>query len=88
MLSILWMLRSGKRMTAKQLAEELEIHVRTVYRCIDSLCASGVPIVADLGPNGGYSILSRFADSPLFFDAEGFYKLKSHYKTDKKRQRL
>jgi predicted DNA-binding transcriptional regulator YafY len=70
MLSILWMLRSGKRMTAKQLAEELEIHVRTVYRCIDSLCASGVPIVADSGPNGGYSILSRFIDSPLVFDAE------------------
>lgn len=70
MLSILWMLRTGKRMTAKQLAEELEIHVRTVYRCIDSLCASGVPIVADLGPNGGYSILSHFADSPLVFDAE------------------
>ncbi|MCQ6561808.1 helix-turn-helix transcriptional regulator [Paenibacillus mendelii] len=70
MLSILWMLRSGKRMTAKQLAEELEIHVRTVYRCIDSLCASGVPIVADTGPNGGYHILSRFADSPLIFDHE------------------
>ncbi|KZE78501.1 DNA-binding transcriptional regulator [Paenibacillus elgii] len=70
MLSILWMLRSGKRMTAKQLADELEIHVRTVYRCIDSLCASGVPIVAESGPNGGYSILSRFADSPLVFDAE------------------
>ncbi|MHA6482409.1 helix-turn-helix transcriptional regulator [Paenibacillus sp. strain BS8-2] len=70
MLSILWMLRSGKRMTAKQLAEELEIHVRTVYRCIDSLCVSGVPIIADSGPNGGYSILSGFADSPLFFDME------------------
>ncbi|WP_138750935.1 helix-turn-helix transcriptional regulator [Paenibacillus sinopodophylli] len=70
MLSILWLLRSGKRITAQQLADDLEIHVRTVYRCIDSLCASGVPIVADSGPNGGYSILSHFADSPLVFDAE------------------
>ncbi|MFC3800692.1 helix-turn-helix transcriptional regulator [Cohnella sp. GCM10012308] len=70
MLSILWMLRTGRRKTAKQLAEALDIHVRTVYRCIDSLCASGVPIVADSGPNGGYTILSRFADSPLLFDAE------------------
>jgi predicted DNA-binding transcriptional regulator YafY len=70
MLAILWLLRSGKRMTASQLADELEIHVRTVYRCIDSLCASGVPIVADIGPNGGYSILSRFADSPLLFEPE------------------
>ncbi|QMV42367.1 helix-turn-helix transcriptional regulator [Cohnella cholangitidis] len=70
MLSILWMLRSGRRMTAGQLAEELEIHVRTVYRCIDSLCASGVPIIADSGPNGGYRILGRFAESPLLFGLE------------------
>ncbi|MDI4645965.1 helix-turn-helix transcriptional regulator [Cohnella hashimotonis] len=70
MLSILWMLRSGRRKTAKQLAEALDIHVRTVYRCIDSLCASGVPIIAESGPHGGYTILSRFADSPLVFDAE------------------
>jgi predicted DNA-binding transcriptional regulator YafY len=70
MLSILWLLRSGKRVTAQQLADELEIHVRTVYRCIDSLCASGAPIIADSGPNGGYRILGEFADSPLLFDTE------------------
>lgn len=70
MLSILWMLRSGKKMTAQQIADELEIHVRTVYRCIDSLCASGAPIIADSGPNGGFRILGQFAESPLMFDAE------------------
>ncbi|WP_168121772.1 YafY family protein [Paenibacillus sp. HB172176] len=70
MLSILWLLRSGRRMTAKQLANELEIHIRTVYRYIDSLCASGVPIIADSGPNGGYRILDRFTESPLMFDMD------------------
>lgn len=70
MLSILWLLRSGRRMTAKQLASELEIHIRTVYRYIDSLCASGAPIIADSGPNGGYRLLDRFAESPLMFDME------------------
>jgi predicted DNA-binding transcriptional regulator YafY len=70
MLSILWLLKSGKRMTAQQLAEALEIHIRTVYRCIDSLCASGVPIVGDSGHYGGYSILEHFSEAPLLFDMD------------------
>jgi predicted DNA-binding transcriptional regulator YafY len=70
MLSILWLLRAGKRLTAKQLAESLEMNIRTVYRYIDALCASGVPIVADSGHNGGYSLLQSFRDAPLFFDLE------------------
>lgn len=68
MLSILWLLRSGRKVTAKQLADELEIHIRTVYRCIDSLCASGAPIIAESGPNGGYTLMSHFAEAPLMFD--------------------
>ncbi|CAG7651587.1 hypothetical protein PAESOLCIP111_06346 [Paenibacillus solanacearum] len=70
MLSILWLLKTRKRVTAQQLSDELEIHIRTVYRYIDALCASGVPIVADSGHNGGYSLLDHFTDAPLFFDLE------------------
>lgn len=70
MLAILWLLKSRKLMTARQLAEELEIHVRTVYRCIDALCASGVPIIAESGRGGGYRISERFKQSPLFFDLD------------------
>ncbi|MCI3919372.1 YafY family transcriptional regulator [Paenibacillus sp. TRM 82003] len=70
MLSILWLLKTRRRMTAKQLAEELEIHIRSVYRYIDALCASGVPVVAESGPNGGYTLLPTFRESPLFFDME------------------
>lgn len=68
MLAILWLLRSGKRLTAGQLAEALEINVRTVYRYIDALCASGVPIIADAGHHGGYTLLQPFTDAPLLFD--------------------
>lgn len=68
MLAILWMLNSGSKITAKQIAEKLEINIRTVYRYIDSLCASGVPIVSDAGQNGGYSLLNNFIHAPLFFD--------------------
>ncbi|MFD1179637.1 helix-turn-helix transcriptional regulator [Paenibacillus puldeungensis] len=70
MLAILWMLNSGEKITAKRIAEKLEINVRTVYRYIDSLCASGVPIVSDAGQNGGYSLLNKFISAPLVFDVE------------------
>ena len=70
MLAILWMLNSGEKITAKQIAEKLEINIRSVYRYIDSLCASGVPIVASAGQNGGYSLLNDFIRAPLFFDLE------------------
>ncbi|QYR21943.1 YafY family transcriptional regulator [Paenibacillus sp. sptzw28] len=70
LLAVLWLLSSRKRMTAAQLAEELELSVRTVYRYIDALCASGVPVVAEPGHDGGYSLLSHFVEAPLFFDED------------------
>jgi predicted DNA-binding transcriptional regulator YafY len=70
MLAILWMLNSGVKMTAKQISEKLEINIRTVYRHIDALCASGVPIISDPGHNGGYSLLNNFIRAPLLFEME------------------
>lgn len=68
MLAILWLLRAQRRLTAAKMAEELEISERTVYRYIDSLCASGVPIIAELGPDGGYRLAAHFQGAPLFFE--------------------
>ncbi|MYL56237.1 WYL domain-containing protein [Virgibacillus halodenitrificans] len=70
MLAILWMLSSGERITAKQISEKLEINIRTVYRYIDTLSTSGVPIISDTGHNGGYTLLNYFIEAPLFFDYE------------------
>jgi predicted DNA-binding transcriptional regulator YafY len=70
MLAILWMLNSGVKMTARQISEKLEINIRTVYRYIDALCASGVPIISDTGHNVGYSLLNNFIRAPLLFDVE------------------
>ncbi|SHJ12396.1 Predicted DNA-binding transcriptional regulator YafY, contains an HTH and WYL domains [Clostridium cavendishii DSM 21758] len=70
MMAIIWMLKSGERITAKQISEKLEINIRTVYRYIDTLSASGVPIIADAGHNGGYTLLNNFIEAPLFFDVE------------------
>ncbi|MGL5755873.1 MAG: helix-turn-helix transcriptional regulator [Paraclostridium sp.] len=70
MMSILWMLNSDEKVTAKQISEKLEINIRTVYRYVDALSASGVPIIADTGHNGGYTLLNNFVEAPLFFDIE------------------
>ena len=70
LLAILWMLQSGKKVTAQYISEQLEMNIRTVYRYIDTLSASGVPIVAEAGHHGGYTLLPQFIEAPLFFDAE------------------
>ncbi|WP_366249735.1 WYL domain-containing protein [Terribacillus aidingensis] len=70
MLAILWMLRSGEKITAKQISEKLEMNIRSVYRYIDTLSTSGVPIISEPGYNGGYTLLNNFIEAPLYFDFE------------------
>jgi predicted DNA-binding transcriptional regulator YafY len=47
-------------MTAAQLAGELEVSVRTIYRDIESLQMAGVPLYGDAGHEGGYQLLGGY----------------------------
>ncbi|CAL9497106.1 hypothetical protein SUDANB176_03366 [Streptomyces sp. enrichment culture] len=60
LLSLLLLLQNRGRMTAPELAAELEVSVRTVYRDIEALGASGVPVRAERGPEGGYRLMEGY----------------------------
>jgi predicted DNA-binding transcriptional regulator YafY len=60
LLSILLLLQTQGRHTAKQLASELEVSERTIYRDMDALSSAGVPVYAERGPGGGCSLLESY----------------------------
>jgi len=63
LLSILMLLQSRNGMTAPQLAKELEVSVRTIYRDIEALSTAGVPVYAERGRAGGCKLADGYDTS-------------------------
>ncbi|WP_317437601.1 HTH domain-containing protein [Thomasclavelia spiroformis] len=68
---IIYHLMENGKSTAPELAEKLEVSVRTVYRDIDIISSAGVPIYVTTGRNGGIQIADSFVlDRLLLSDKE------------------
>ena len=60
LLNALLLLQTHGRLSARMLAESLEVSVRTIYRDMNALHAAGIPVYAEDGPDGGYRLVDGF----------------------------
>ena len=60
LISLIMLLETKGALTAKELAEELEVSQRTIYRDIDALCTAGIPVYGEAGPEGGYRLAEGY----------------------------
>jgi predicted DNA-binding transcriptional regulator YafY len=60
LVSILLLLQSYGKVTASELAKKLEVSERTIYRDMDALSATGIPVYANRGKNGGWSLIEGY----------------------------
>lgn len=60
LLSILLLLQTHKRMTTADLAARLEASPRTIHRDMEALSTAGVPVTAERGAQGGWSLLEPY----------------------------
>src|SRR5689334_12127743 len=80
LLSLMLLLHARGRMTAQQLADQLEVSERTIYRDIEALCTAGIPLYTQSGTSGGVFLeesyrvsltgLSRAQVQSLFISGE------------------
>ena len=60
LLSILLLLQVHRKVTARELAKRLEVSQRTVLRDMDALSGAGVPVTAERGAGGGWSLVEGY----------------------------
>ncbi|GGV07200.1 transcriptional regulator [Streptomyces filipinensis] len=60
LVTLLLLLQNRGRMTARELAEELEVSVRTVYRDVEALGGAGIPLYGEAGHAGGYRLVDGY----------------------------
>jgi predicted DNA-binding transcriptional regulator YafY len=67
LITLIMLLQRQPNQNATQLAQELQVSVRTVQRYIKMLDEMGIPVYTERGPYGGYSLVRGYKMPPLVF---------------------
>ncbi|MEQ8674480.1 MAG: YafY family protein [Aggregatilineales bacterium] len=60
LLSMIFLLQSHGQLTAGELATQLHVSERTISRDMESLSFAGIPVIADRGRGGGWSLVEGY----------------------------
>jgi biotin operon repressor len=69
LISLLLLLQSRGHGTAAELADELGVSVRTVYRDLEALGSAGIPVTTERGPGGGCRLIGGYRTQLTGLDA-------------------
>lgn len=70
LLAIVIMLLNREKISALELAEKFEVSVRTIYRDMEAINMSGIPVVSKQGNDGGFYILDNYKINHQFLTFE------------------
>lgn len=70
LVSIVMILLERERVGAQELADLFEVSLRTIYRDMDAISMSGIPLCSKSGAGGGFEILPEYKVDKKVFSAD------------------
>ena len=70
LITLIFLLQSKPNQKASELAQKLGVSLRTVHRYFEMLDDMGIPVYAERGPYGGFSLVRGYKIPPLIFSLE------------------